>query len=63
MDKPFPEPATNRLLKRVFKCVEARDAAHDPDIKALWEIHAETLRRRLRRMLDEMDRGGDSGCS
>lgn len=57
MGESLPEPATNLLLKRVFNCVEARDAAHDPDIKALWEIHAKTLRRKLRRLLNEMDRG------
>ena len=46
----------SQLLKRVFKCVKARDAAHDPEIKAIWEIHAASLRRKLRRMLDKMDR-------
>jgi hypothetical protein len=52
-----PEPPASHLLKKVFKCVEARDAAHDPEIKVLWEVHAETLRRELRRLLDEMDGG------
>ena len=63
MGESVPEPPTNLLLKRVFNCVEARDAAHDPDIKAIWEIHAASLRRKLRRLLDKTDRGGDSGCS
>ena len=29
MGESFPEPATNLMMKRVFNCVEARDAAHD----------------------------------
>lgn len=54
-----PEPASQLLKKALnfFRCVEARDAAHDPEIKVLWEVHAETLRRELRRLLDEMDGG------
>ena len=46
---------TTRILKRVFKCIKARDAAHDPEIKAIWEIHASSLRRKLRRLLDEQE--------
>jgi hypothetical protein len=52
-----PEPPASHLLEKVSKCVKARDAAHDPEIKVLWEVHAETLRRELRRLLDEMDGG------
>ena len=52
-----PEPPASHLLEKVLKCVEARDAAHDPEIKVLWEVHAETLRRELRRLLAEMDGG------
>lgn len=43
----YPE----RLLKKVFKCVQARDAAHDPRIKAIWERNAEFFRAKLRQLL------------
>ena len=46
------EPRTNRLLKQRFKCLEARDTAHDPEFKALWENHAEELRTLLRKELN-----------
>ena len=38
------EPKTNRLLKQRFKCLQARDTAHDPDIKIIWEGKAQQLR-------------------
>jgi len=43
----YPE----RLLQKVFKCVSARDAAHDPKIKAIWERNAEFFRAKLRQLL------------
>jgi|TARA_R110002020_G_scaffold822_1_gene4020 hypothetical protein len=55
MDKPLPEPPADRLLKQIFNCVEAREAACDSQFKSLWEVHAETLRRKLRRLLDELE--------
>ena len=30
--------------QRIANCEKARDTAHDPDIKALWEAHAQQLR-------------------
>ena len=46
------EPRTNWLLKKVFLCNEARDAAHDPEFKAIWDNHAEVLRALLRKELN-----------
>ena len=46
------EPRTSWLRKKVFRCIEARDAAHDPEFKALWENHAEVLRALLRKELN-----------
>ena len=43
----YPE----RLLQKVFKCVQARDAAHDPRIKAVWDRNAEFFRAKLRQLL------------
>ena len=43
----YPE----RLLEKVFKCVQARDAAQDPKIKAIWERNAEFFRAKLRQLL------------
>lgn len=51
----MPEPPADRLLKQIFNCVEAREAACDSQFKSLWEVHAETLRRKLRRLLDELE--------
>ena len=47
------EPRTNWRLKKVFLCNEARDAAHDPECKVIWESHASSLRRELQRVLDD----------
>jgi hypothetical protein len=43
----YPE----RLLQKVFKCVQARDAAHDPRCRAIWERNAEFFRAKLRQLL------------
>ena len=45
----YPE----RLLKKVFKCVQARDAAHDPRFRAIWERNAEFFRAKLRQLLKD----------
>ncbi len=46
------EPRTNRLLKQRFKCLQARDTAHDPDIKIVWNNHAEALGTKLKKELN-----------
>ena len=46
------EPQPDRLLQKAFKCTEARDRARDPEVKAIWESHAEVLRARLRKELN-----------
>ena len=45
------EPRTNWLLKKVFRCIEARDAANNPEFKTIWGIHAERLRDQLKKEL------------
>jgi hypothetical protein len=45
------EPRTNWLLKKVFRCIEARDAANNPEFKTIWENHAERLRDQLKKEL------------
>ena len=42
-----------RLLQKVFKCVSARDAAHDPRFRAIWERNAEFFRAKLRQLLKD----------
>tara|TARA_R110002126_G_scaffold173399_1_gene322047 strand:+ start:444 stop:650 length:207 start_codon:yes stop_codon:yes gene_type:complete len=32
--------------KRIAKCEEARDAAHDPDLKIIWHGKAQQLRNK-----------------
>jgi hypothetical protein len=44
-----------KLLQKVFRCVEARDAAHDPRFVALWENHAAALRNKIRALLDKLE--------
>ena len=44
-----------KLLKKVFLCVAARDAAHDPRFVALWETHADALRNKIRALLDKLE--------
>ncbi len=46
------EPQTNRLLKQRFKCLQARDTAHDPDFKIVWNNHAEALGAKLKKELN-----------
>jgi hypothetical protein len=46
------EPKTNRLLKQRFKCLQARDTAHDPEFKFVWNNHAEALRIKLKKELN-----------
>ena len=46
------EPRTNRLLKQRFKCLQARDTAHDPDFKIVWNNHAEALGAKLKKELN-----------
>ena len=46
------EPRTNRLLKQRFKCLHARDTAHDPDFKVVWNNHAEALGAKLKKELN-----------
>ena len=46
------EPRTNRLLKQRFKCLQARDTAHDPSIKIVWNNHAEALGAKLKKELN-----------
>ena len=45
------EPRTNWLLKKVFRFIEARDAANNPEFKTIWENHAERLRDQLKKEL------------
>ena len=45
-------PRTNRLLKQRFKCLQARDTAHDPDFKIVWNNHAEALGAKLKKELN-----------